>query len=143
MVASRILAEKGATVFTVDPADTLVKAAGVLHAHGVGAAVVINADSQPVGVVSERDIARVVAEHGPEGLTAPVSSAMSRELITAEPGSTIDHLMGLMTDKRVRHVIILDQGAMAGVVSIGDVVKRKIAEAQAEAESLKAYIEGA
>lgn len=143
MTASRILAEKGSTVITVPPDATLAQAAAVLHREQVGAAVVAGPDGAPIGVFSERDLARVVAESGPDGLALGVADAMSRELITAEPGSTIDHLMGLMTDKRVRHVIILDQAAMAGVVSIGDVVKRKIAEAQAEAESLKAYIEGA
>ena len=67
---------------------------------------------------------------------------MSQRLITAEPAASIDSLMALMTERRVRHIIIMDEGEMAGVVSIGDVVKRKIASAEAEAESLKAYIEG-
>lgn len=143
MIASRILSEKGSDIHTVRPSDTLVQAASLLHRQSVGAAVVLGPGDKPVGVFSERDLARVIAQDGPQGLSAEVSQCMSRDLVTAAPSDSIDHLMGLMTEHRVRHVIIMDGGAMAGVVSIGDVVKRKIAEAQAEADSLKAYIEGA
>jgi CBS domain-containing protein len=93
-------------------------------------------------VFSERDLARAVAGSGAAALSEPVSSVMSTRLVTAAPSATIDELMGQMTDRRVRHILIMDEGALAGVVSIGDVVKRKIATAEAEAESLKAYIEG-
>lgn len=143
MTASRILSEKGSAVFTIRPDDTLTAAAGLLHSQGVGAAVVVDGDGRPVGVFSERDLTRVVAQDGPEGLSARVADCMSRDLITAQPGASIDSIMGQMTEQRVRHVIIMDAGTMIGVVSIGDVVKRRIAEAQAEADSLKAYIEGA
>ncbi|MEQ8435018.1 MAG: CBS domain-containing protein [Oceanicaulis sp.] len=143
MTASRILIDKGAEVFTVSPEDTLVAAAVTLSAHKVGAAVAVDADGKPVGVFSERDLAKAVSAHGAAALEKTVGEVMSTDLVSASPSTSIDTLMGLMTDRRVRHVLVLEGGSLAGVVSIGDVVKRKIAEAEAEAESLKAYIEGA
>jgi CBS domain-containing protein len=143
MVASRILSDKGADVFTVRPDDDLVTAARLLTEKRVGAAVVVDTAQEPVGVFSERDLARTVAQAGAEGLAKSVSEVMSSDLGTAGPGASLDDLMGLMTRRRVRHIIIMDDGDMAGLVSIGDVVKRKIADAEAEADSLKAYIEGA
>lgn len=142
MTAARIITEKGREVFTVSPDASLVEAARTLTEHKVGAAVVVNGGREPVGVFSERDLARAVARSGAAALSEPVSSVMSTRLVTAAPSATIDELMGQMTDRRVRHILIMDEGALAGVVSIGDVVKRKIATAEAEAESLKAYIEG-
>jgi len=143
MTAGKILSHKGSDVVTIRPEDTLEAAVRVLRDKRIGAAVVLGADGQPAGVFSERDLVRMVADHGAAALSMPVSSAMTRGLITAEPGAHVDDLMAMMTDRRVRHIIILESGRMTGVVSIGDVVKRKIAEAQAEAETLKAYIETA
>jgi len=143
MTASRILSEKGAEVFTVRPSDTLAEAARTLSRHKVGAAVAVDADGGPLGVFSERDLAKAVGADGAKALTRTVAEVMSTSLVCATPGASIDELMGLMTDRRVRHILIMEGAALAGVVSIGDVVKRKIAEAEAEAESLKAYIEGA
>ncbi len=142
MTAARILDDKGATVFTLRPSQTLQEAAVALTQYKVGAVIVTEGD-QPVGVFSERDLARAIAGSGPAALSERVESVMSTGLITASPSDGIDALLGLMTEKRVRHIIIMDEGRMTGVVSIGDVVKRKIAHAEAEAESLKAYIEGA
>lgn len=142
MTAARILDDKGATVFTLRPTQTLHEAAVALNQHKVGAVIVTDGD-RPVGVFSERDLARSIAVSGAAALSEPVESVMSTGLITAGPSEGIDALLALMTEKRVRHIIIMDEGRMTGVVSIGDVVKRKIAHAEAEAESLKAYIEGA
>jgi CBS domain-containing protein len=142
MTAARIITEKGREVFIVSPDASLVDAARTRTEHKVGAAVVVNGGHEPVGVFSERDLARAVAAEGAAALSETVSTVMSTRLVTATPSATIDELMGQMTDRRVRHVLIVEEGALAGVVSIGDVVKRKIATAEAEAESLKAYIEG-
>ncbi|MCP2677946.1 CBS domain-containing protein [Maricaulaceae bacterium NA33B04] len=100
-------------------------------------------EGKPVGVFSERDLAKAIGKSGAKALGEPVSSVMSTALVTAGSAATVDQLMSLMTEKRVRHILIMDGNALVGVVSIGDVVKRKIATAEAEAESLKAYIEGA
>ena len=143
MTAARILDDKGATVFTVRPTQSLQEAAAALTQYKVGAVIVTGAGQEPVGVFSERDLARAVAQSGASALIEPVSSVMSTGLITAGPSDTVDTLLSLMTEKRVRHIIIMQGADMQGVVSIGDVVKRKIAQTEAEAESLKAYIEGA
>ncbi|WP_440957439.1 CBS domain-containing protein [Oceanicaulis sp. LC35] len=143
MTAARILDDKGATVFSLRPTQTLQEAAVALAQYKVGAVIVTEGGDQPVGVFSERDLARTIAASGPAALSERVETVMSRGLITASPSDSIDALLSLMTEKRVRHLIIMDEGRMIGVVSIGDVVKRKIAHAEAEAESLKAYIEGA
>lgn len=142
MTASRILSDKGHTVFTVGPDATLLEAAQMLQQQKVGVAVVVDDAGTPVGVFSERDLVMSVSIGGAAALSQAVSVAMSRSLITAEPHTTIDTLMAIMTDRRVRHILIMEEGALRGIVSIGDVVKRKIALAEAEAESLKAYIEG-
>ena len=141
MHASHILRDKGGEVFTVEPRFTLIDAARVLADKRVGAAVVVDETGKPVGVFSERDLARLIGQSGAPALEQSVSSVMSTDLVTASPAESIDGLMEIMTDRRVRHVIIMDDESMVGMVSIGDVVKRKIAAAEAEAESLKAYIE--
>lgn len=143
MLASNILKDKGADIFSVSPDDTLTEAASTLCEHRVGAAVVIASEGKPVGVFSERDLAKAIGKSGAKALGEPVSSVMSTALVTAGSAATVDQLMSLMTEKRVRHILFMDGNALVGVVSIGDVVKRKIATAEAEAESLKAYIEGA
>ncbi|MBI1263855.1 MAG: CBS domain-containing protein [Alphaproteobacteria bacterium] len=143
MTAGKILSHKGSDVVTIRPEDMLEAAVRVLRDKRIGAAVVLGNDGQPAGVFSERDLVRMVADHGAQALAMPVSSAMTRGLITAGPHTHVDELMAMMTDRRVRHIIILDEGRMAGLVSIGDVVKRKIADAEAEAETLKSYIETA
>ena len=143
MLASNILKDKGADIFSVSPDDSMTEATRILCERKVGAAVVIDSAGQPVGVFSERDLAKAIGQSGPQALGEAVSTVMSTSLVTASPTATVDELMSLMTDKRVRHILIMDGTALVGVVSIGDVVKRKIATAEAEAQSLKAYIEGA
>ena len=141
MHASQILRDKGREVFTVGPDNSLIEAARFLTEKRVGAAVVVDEAGRPVGVFSERDLARSIASKGDSALQSAVRDVMSTKLITANLSTSIDQLMEIMTERRIRHVIITDDGEMAGMVSIGDVVKRKIAAAEAEAESLKAYIE--
>lgn len=141
MLVSQILKEKGDLVFTCAPQETIAAAAAQLDARRVGAMVVIDGDTV-VGIVSERDVVRVVAQGGASALQSAVSSCMTRDVLFARPGETVDSLLERMTDRRVRHLPVVDGGRLAGIVSIGDLVKRKIAETQAEAEGLKAYISG-
>ena len=93
-----------------------------------------------VGILSERDIVRVVAEQGAAALGQPITCCMTRDVVFAEPGETVQSLLERMTDRRIRHLPVLKDGRLAGLVSIGDLVKSKIAETEAEAETLKAYI---
>lgn len=140
MLVSQILKHKGDTVFTASPHETVAAAAALLHARHVGAMVIVDARDAVVGILSERDIVRVVAEEGAPALAKPISGVMTRDVIFAEPGETVHSLLERMTDRRIRHLPVLKDGRLAGLVSIGDLVKSKIAETEAEAETLKAYI---
>jgi CBS domain-containing protein len=140
VLASQILKDKGGTVYTAGPNDTVEAAAALLHARRVGALVVLGDDQQVVGIVSERDIIRMLAQEGAQGLGRPVSQCMTCDVVFAEPQETVDELMGRMTDRRLRHLPVCREGRLVGIVSIGDLVKTKIAEVEAEADGLKAYI---
>ena len=140
MLVSQILKSKGDAVFTVGPAETVGSAAALLHTRRVGAMVVLDEEDNVVGILSERDVVRVVAEAGGEGLRRPISSCMSAEVVFADPGETVDQLLGRMTDRRIRHLPVCRSGRLMGIVSIGDLVKVKIAESEAEAQTLKNYI---
>jgi CBS domain-containing protein len=143
MLISEVLKDKGDLVFTASPAETVGAVAAMLFARRVGAMVVAEADRKVMGIVAERDIVRVVAEEGGEGLSRPVSGCMTRDVVFAEPSETVDALLARMTDRRFRHLPVCLDGRLVGIVSIGDLVKSKIAETVAEAEGLRAYIHAA
>jgi CBS domain-containing protein len=140
VLVSQILKQKGAAVFTCSPHETVLAAASVLHSRKVGALVVLDEEDHVVGMVSERDIVRTLAQLGATGLGMPVSSCMTRGVVYAAPNETVDALMARMTDRRIRHLPVCDKDRLMGLVSIGDLVKTKIAETEAEAQELKAYI---
>jgi CBS domain-containing protein len=140
MLVSQILKSKGQAVYTCSPIETVGAAAAVLHSRSVGALVVIDEQDQVVGIVSERDIVRVIARQGHMGLSGPIASCMTRGVIYADPNETVCELMARMTDRRIRHLPVVKNDRLVGIVSIGDLVKSKIAETEAEAEELKAYI---
>lgn len=139
MLVAEILKTKGDAVFSIAPDVSLAEACAELDRRGVGALVVCEGD-KVVGVVSERDMVRAVARDGADALTRPVSDHMTAEVIYAEPSETTAVLMARMTDRRIRHLPVLRDKRLCGVVSIGDVVKRQIDEAMREAESLRTYI---
>lgn len=140
MLVSQILKDKGDLVFTASPHETVGAAAALLHTRRVGAMVVVDAEEAIVGILSERDIVRVIAKEGASALTRPIAGCMSADVIFAQPEETIDALLERMTDRRIRHLPVVRNGRLAGIISIGDLVKYKINEAQAEADGLKAYI---
>ncbi len=140
MRVSEILKGKGDMVFTASPGDTIAEVAALLHARRVGAVVVTQGDREVAGIVSERDIVRAVAEEGAAALMRPVSACMTRDVIFAEPAETVDSLLERMTDRRIRHLPVCVDHRLVGIISIGDLVKSKIAETVAEAEGLRAYI---
>ena len=139
MLVSQILRTKGDAVFTIVPAETVAVVAELLHTKGIGALVVLEAE-RVVGIVSERDIVRAIAGHGAGVLSRPVSDFMTANVLFAEPGETIDSLLTRMTDRRIRHLPVCKNERLVGIVSIGDLVKYKISEVEAEADGLKAYI---
>jgi CBS domain-containing protein len=140
MTVARILDEKGRDVFTTQPHRTLKEVIELLAEKGVGAVVVSDASLSVLGIVSERDVVRVLAKHGAAALDDPVSRYMTPKVITATRDDTIDHVRQTMTAGRFRHVPIVEEGRLIGIISIGDLVKAKIAEAEHEAETLKNYI---
>lgn len=139
MLVAEILKEKGDVVHSIAPRATVSEAAAMLVDKRIGALVVCDAD-QVVGVFSERDAVRAIATDGAASLGRPLSDYMTQEVVFADPGETVAVLMGRMTDRRIRHLPVLRAQRLAGVVSIGDVVKCQIAEATQEAESLRTYI---
>ena len=140
MLISQILRTKGDMVFTIAPEQTTAAAVQLLHERKVGALVVLDHDQHVVGIVSERDVVRELAVDGSDGLTRPVSACMSADVVFADPGETVDTLLTRMTDRRIRHLPVCRNKRLVGIVSIGDLVKSKIAEVEAEADGLKSYI---
>jgi CBS domain-containing protein len=139
MLVSQILRTKGDAVFTIKPGELVGAVAELLSSKGVGAFVVLEAD-KVVGILSERDIVRAVAKQGAAALQRPVSEFMTAKVVVADPGETVDSLLGRMTDRRIRHLPVCKNDRLVGIVSIGDLVKWKISEVEAEADGLKAYI---
>ena len=139
MLVAEILKTKGDAVFTLAPDATVAEAAAQLVERQVGALIVCDGD-RVAGVLSERDIVRALAREGAGALTQPVSAHMTADVIFAEPGEGVDVLMGRMTDRRIRHLPVMKDQRLCGVISIGDVVKCQIDDATREAESLKSYI---
>ena len=140
MLVSQILRNKGDSVFTIGPNETIGSASSLLHSRKIGALVVQDENDRVVGIISERDVVRVIAEKGAAALTQPVSLSMSSEVIFAQPTEAVDELLARMTDRRIRHLPVCRDQRLVGIVSIGDLVKVKIAEAEHEAETLKNYI---
>ncbi|GAB0103501.1 CBS domain-containing protein [Nocardia sp. JMUB6875] len=142
MRISEILRRKGSGVVTIAPDATVRELLRVLSAHNVGAVVVSADDVSIAGIVSERDIVRRLHTHGADLLDAPVSSIMTAAVHTCAPDDDVETLNARMTEHRIRHLPVLRDGRMIGVISIGDVVKSQISELETEREALVRYIHG-
>ncbi len=139
MTVARILGGKSGDVISVSPDDSVERAAEILAEKGIGAILAMEGD-RIAGVLSERDIVRAIGTKGTDSLKGPVSALMTEKVITCTRKDTIASVMGLMTDKRIRHVPVVENGALLGIISIGDVVKERIAESEHEAAALRDYI---
>ncbi|WP_158917177.1 CBS domain-containing protein [Caulobacter sp. S45] len=140
MLITEILKAKGDLVFTIAPDEKVSDAVALLHQRRVGALVVLDAHDKVVGIFSERDVVRTVAADGAAALSHSVEAVMTRDVIFAEQTETVDSLLSRMTDRRIRHLPVCEGERLIGLISIGDLVKSKIAESVAEAQSLKQYI---
>lgn len=140
MKISSILTHKGGFVATVSPEATVTELLALLAEHKIGAVVVADPQDRLIGIVSERDVARACHSHGASALDQPVSAIMTEVVVTCEPGASTEELMSLMTEQRVRHIPVLEENAMVGIVSIGDIVKARLAELETERDALQAYI---
>jgi CBS domain-containing protein len=140
MTVSHILKSKGADVISVKPDNVLSAVIDVLSSRKIGAVLVLHGDGMVAGVLSERDVVRAVAKHGAGALDMPVSDFMTSEVVSAGPGDSIGRVMEKMTHGRFRHLPILDGGRLVGIISIGDVVKMRIDQAEHEAQALRDYV---
>ena len=143
MTVARILAGKGGDVVTVQPHRTVAEVSRVLSDRGIGAVVVAGADGEPVGIVSERDIVRAIARHGAGALTEAVTRYMTARVATTTRDASVREVMEQMTNGRFRHVPVLEAGRLAGIVSIGVVVKSHIEEIETEHRAMREYIASA
>jgi CBS domain-containing protein len=135
-----ILSQKGNQVLTIEPAATLATAVQMLAQRRIGALVVTGADHRIVGIISERDIVRVLGEKGTAVLGAPVAEVMTRKVVTCARNETIAEIMERMTGGKFRHVPVVEHGRLVGIVSIGDVVKARLSELEYEQDALREYI---
>lgn len=142
MLIHHVLQRKGAEVVTITADAPLTLALSTLADHNIGAIVVADGQGAVVGILSERDIVRALAASGPMALDGKVGDLMTATVTTCGPRATVDELMALMTEQRIRHVPVIDDGALAGIVSIGDVVKTRIGELETETETLHDYLSG-
>ena len=140
MNVEHILAAKGREVATTEPDRTLAEAARTLTEKKIGAVVVTNADLGVLGILSERDIVRAVARGGAAALEDPIAQHMTGKVVTCTRQSSINELMEMMTARKFRHVPVIENGRLAGIISIGDVVKHRVAEIEAEHQALREYI---
>ncbi|HLY64497.1 MAG TPA: CBS domain-containing protein [Chloroflexota bacterium] len=140
MIVSAILKGKGSAVVTARPTESLEAISKLMVKHRIGAVIICEPAGPPLGILSERDIVNSVAASGASALDRPASDAMTRNLLTCEPGNSIDELMTIMTNSRVRHLPVVEDGRLTGIVSIGDVVKCKLDEASAEVGLLRDYV---
>ena len=143
MNVQSILGVKGSDVVTMPPSATLADAAATMRDAGIGAIVVSSDGVHVVGIVSERDIVRAIANHGATALGRVIESVMSTDVITCAPGDSVESLMRQMTDRRIRHLpVLVADAALGGLVSIGDVVKGRLAALENENQQLVDYISG-
>jgi len=143
MSVAHILKQKGNAVITVEPSQTLQDVAGILAKHRIGAVIVVDPAGGLAGIVSERDVVRALANEGAAALTRAASEFMTAKVRTCSLRDTEAGLMGLMTEHRIRHLPVVDDGKLAGMISIGDVVKLRIELIEREAEEMKSYIASA
>ena len=140
MNVATILKQKGRSVATVAPTATLQEVAKRLAQRRIGALVVVGSRGQIEGIVSERDIIRALSETGAGCLGRPVADTMTRQVATCQETDTLDEMMAMMTQGRFRHVPVVTDGDLVGIISIGDVVKRRIEDVEREAAQIREYI---
>ncbi len=142
MLIGQILAGKGREVVSTRPDATIAEVAKLLKARRIGAVVVTDPSGELCGIISERDLARGLADHGADLLQLRVRDLMTAEVSTCAPDDGIDKLMQQMTEGRFRHLPVVEDGRMIGIISIGDVVKHRMDEIQGEADAMREYISG-
>jgi CBS domain-containing protein len=142
MTVAAILDHKGHEIVSSRPDDALEAIARLLSEHRIGAVLVRDAAGSVLGILSERDIVRAIAAHGASALSMTASAVMTREIVYGCPTDTVDKVLSTMTERRIRHLPVVHEGKLIGFVSIGDVVKRRIADVEEEADQLRQFVAG-
>lgn len=140
MTVRKIIGQKGHDVTTVKADDTIETAIRTLNEHKIGAVVVSDGNDGVAGILSERDIVKWIAQNGAGVLGESVSALMTKKVVTCKMDDSIAGVMGLMTVGKFRHVPVVEDGRLVGIVSIGDAVKHRLAEAEFEAQVMRDYI---
>lgn len=140
MTVKAILSRKGYAVTTIEPTATLAEAAKLLSERRIGAVVVKGAGDRVAGLLSERDIVHMLAEKGPVALAVTVGQAMTRRVVTCREGDTVGDIMEHMTTGKFRHLPVVEDDRLVGIVSIGDIVKHRLEEMEAETNAMREYI---
>lgn len=140
MTVKAILDEKGHAVLTLGPNEPLAAAIKALAENRIGALVITNGDRKIVGILSERDIVRALAKEGPDAVTTPIKSTMTAKVRICNEHHTVNDVMEIMTAGRFRHLPVEKDGLLDGIISIGDVVKKRIEDVEREAEQIRSYI---
>jgi CBS domain-containing protein len=143
MTVKAILTAKGGDIVTIEPNTSVLAASKLMAERRIGALVVTGADRRLVGIVSERDIVQRLAVDGAATLDLPLNEVMTRKVTTCNPADTISSVMERMTQGKFRHLPVLDQGRLVGIVSIGDVVKHRLEDMEREQSALRDYIQTA
>lgn len=139
MLIADILRRKGSAVVTIAPGDSIAHLIAELAEHKVGALVVMDGD-RTVGIISERDVVRHLHRDGADVLQAPVSQLMTSDVISAAPSDSVDDIAAQMTERRIRHMPVVANGNLAGIITIGDVVAARMRELEATRGALESYI---
>ena len=140
MTVAIMLSQKGREVVTTTAGVKIADAVEALAAHKIGALVVVDEAKHIAGIVSERDVVRAVAQKGGEVLSELIGTIMTRSVVTCAESETINDVMTRMTRGRFRHLPVVEDGRLAGIISIGDVVKARIEQVEREADEMRAYI---
>ena len=140
MLVSALIKEKGAGVITTGPATTVSEVADIIARERIGAVVVTEQDDQVVGIISERDIVNGLSKRGTKLLDLPISDVMTRDVFTCATTEDVNQLRREMTNRRARHIPIVEEGKLIGIISIGDIVKNRLDELESETQQMRDYI---
>lgn len=140
MTVAAILRDKGSDIISASPDASLLDVSNILGEKRIGAVMVLDESGDVAGIISERDVVRAISREGANALGQPVSVFMTREVVSCTGEDTIQVVMEKMTAGRFRHVPVIERGKLVGLISIGDVVKERIAQAEADAEQMRSYI---
>jgi len=140
MHIAAVIKRKGSHVVSIAPDRTIAEAVGLLTENGIGAVLVLDATGNILGIISERDIVNGLVRHGVDTLTQRVEALMTRDVQHCSPRDTIAEVMRVMTERRTRHLAVMEDGKLMGLISIGDVVKQRLIDTNLEVETLRGYV---